>query len=452
MTDVSYKFNNTQIAANSYAPASNNRRLSFADSYTPPLLDGRRDLDQEFGYKTNLTFNDWFRLFNRSFGRAVVTVTPSKVWQSYPVLKENNKTDTPFLIEFNRLAKRTRLFKVMSELHTKSLVGEYGALFIAAKEVDGRPNKPLELASSENIVAIRSHYQVELSEEGSPVVSNPSSERFGLPEYFEYKGNSIASNNNQNAQSFTVDPSRVFTFSQFASQGSVRGDSILESTFNYIVNIEKIVGGVAEGFYKAAGNKRFYEITDPSLAKGVLSDDDKKAEFEKSDYEFDSGFSSSKLLGGMKVSQLQNMMSDPESPVSVNMQLVCSILGISTTEFIGHLTGERASSENSKGWNNKCEGIRENIINPDMIMGFIRHIDNLGGWVNSPDYDALKIEWPDLNEPSQSEKLDTMKKKYEIAKLAKDAGEDNPFPDVNENRIDAGFEAIEVEEIAGEGE
>lgn len=452
MTDISYKYKHNQIATNSYAPLSNNRRVSWADSYTPPLLDGRRDLDQEFGYKPNLTFNDWFRLFNRSFGRAVVTVAPSKVWQSHPVLKENNKTDTPFLVEFNKLAKRTRLFKVMSELHTKSLVGEYGALFIAAKEVDGKPDKPLYLASSENIVAIRSHYQVELTEEGSPVVSNPSSERFGLPEYFEYRGNSIASNNNQNAQSFIVDPSRVFTFSQFASQGSVRGDSILESTYNYIVNIEKIVGGVAEGFYKAAGNKRFYEITNPELAKAVLNSDTKKEEFAQSDHDFDSGFSSSKLLGGMKVSQLQNMMSDPEQPFSINMQMICSILGISTTEFIGHLTGERASSENSKGWNNKCEGIRENIINPDMIIAFIRHIDKLGGWANSPDYDALEIEWPDLNAPSQSEKLDTMKKKYEIAKLAREAMEDNPFPDVNENRIDAGFEAIEIEEIPGEDE
>lgn len=452
MSDVSYKYNHNQIAVNSYAPSSNHRRLSFADSYTPPLLDGRRDLDVEFGYKPNLTFNDWFRLYNRSFGRAVVNVTPSKVWQSYPILKENNETDTLFLVEFKKLAKRTKLFKVMSELHTKSLVGEYGALFIAAKEINGKSNQPLKLASSENIVAIRSHYQVELSEEGSPIITSPSSERFGLPKYFEYRGNSIASNNNNNAQSFTVDPSRVFTFSQFASVGSVRGDSILEATFNYIVNLEKIVGGVAEGFYKAAGNKRFYEITNPELAKGVLADPNKKSEFEKSDYEFDSGFSSSKLLGGMKVSQLQNMMSDPEQPFSVNMQMICSILGISTTEFIGHLTGERASSENSKGWNNKCEGIRENVINPDMILGFIQHVDKLGGWVNPPDYDALEIEWPDLNEPSQSEKLDTMKKKYEIAKLANEAREDNPFPDVNENRIDAGFEKIEVEHIAGEDE
>lgn len=452
MTDVSYKFQHNQIAANSYAPSSNNRRVSWADSYTPPLLDGRRDLDQEFGYKPTLTFNDWYRLFNRSFGRAVVTVTPSKVWQSYPVLKEKNKTDTPFLVEFNKLAKRTRLFKVMSELHTKSLVGEYGALFIAAKEVDGRPEKPLTLASSENIVAIRSHYQVELSEEGSPVVSNPSSERFGLPEYFEYKGNSISNNNNQNAQSFTVDPTRVFTFSQFASQGSVRGDSILESTYNYIVNIEKIVGGVAEGFYKAAGNKRIYKITDPSIAKGLFTDETMKSKFEESEREFDAGISSSKTIGGMDVTQLQNMMSDPEQPFSVNMQMVCSILGISTTEFIGHLTGERASSENSKGWNNKCEGIRENIINPDMIIAFIRHIDNLGGWANSPDYDALEIEWPDLNEPSQSEKLDTLNKKMQANKTAQEAGMDLPFPNINELRIDAGFEAIEIEEITGEEE
>ena len=452
MTDVSYKFQHNQIAANSYAPSSNNRRVSWADSYTPPLLDGRRDLDQEFGYKPTLTFNDWYRLFNRSFGRAVVTVTPSKVWQSYPVLKEGGETKTPFLVEFNKLAKRTRLFKVMSELHTKSLVGEYGALFIAAKEVDGRPEKPLTLASSENIISIRSHYQVEVSDEGAPLIGNPSDERFGLPEYFDYDGNTIVSNNSQSLPTFRAHPSRVFTFSQFASQGSVRGDSILESTYNYIVNIEKIVGGVAEGFYKAAGNKRFYEITNPELAKGVLNDPKQKDKFEKSDYEFDSGFSSSKLLGGMKVSQLQNMMSDPEQPVSVNMQMICSILGISTTEFIGHLTGERASSENSKGWNNKCEGIRENIINPDMIVAFIRHIDNLGGWANSPDYDALEIEWPDLNEPSQSEKLDTLNKKMQANKTAQEAGMDLPFPDINELRIDAGYEAIQIERIAGEDE
>lgn len=450
MTDVSYKYKHNQIAANSYAPTSNIRRLSFADSYTPPLLDGRRDLDHEFGYKLNLDFNDWFRLYNRSFGRAVVTVTPSKVWQSHPILKEGGETDTPFLQEFKSLAKRTRLFKVMSELHTKSLVGEYGALFIAAKELGGKPEQPLQLASVDNIVAIRSHYQVEISEEGAPTVSSPSSERFGLPEYFEYRGNSVANNNQNNAQNFTVHPSRVFTFSQFASQGSVRGDSILEPTFNYIVNLEKIVGGVAEGFYKAAGNKRFYEITDANLAKGVLGDPDKLAKFNESERDFDSGFSSSKMLGGMKMTQMQNMMSDPEQPFSINMQLICSILGISTTEFIGHLTGERASSENSKGWNNKCEGIRENIINPDMIIAFIQHIDKLGGWKNKPNYDELAVEWPDLNEPSESEKLDTMKKKYEIAKLAREAGEDNPFPSVNENRVDAGYEEIVIEPIDGE--
>lgn len=452
MTDVSYQYKHNQIAANSNAPSSNIRRVSWADSYTPPLLDGRRDLDQEFGYKPTLTFNDWFRLFNRSFGRAVVTVTPSKVWQSYPVLKEGNKTDTPFLVEFNKLAKRTRLFKVMSELHTKSLVGEYGALFIAAKEVDGKPEKPLKLASSENIVAIRSHYQVEVSDEGAPLIGNPSDERFGLPEYFDYDGNTIVSNSTQSLPSFRAHPSRVFTFSQFASQGSVRGDSILESTYNYIVNIEKIVGGVAEGFYKAAGNKRFYEITDPSIAKGVLGNPDKKAEFEEQERQLDAGFNSSQVLGGMKLSQLQNMMSDPEQPFSVNMQMVCSILGISTTEFIGHLTGERASSENSKGWNNKCEGIRENIINPDMIIAFIRHIDKLGGWVNRPNYDDLQIEWQGLNEPSKSEKIDIMIKQMEANKGAREAGIDLPFPDVNELRVSAGFEKLKIEEIAGEDE
>ena len=46
---------------------------------------------------------------------------------------------------------------------------------------------------------------------------------------------------------------------------------------NYIVNIEKIVGGVAEGFYKAAGNKRIYKITDPSIANSRVL-------FEQKDY------------------------------------------------------------------------------------------------------------------------------------------------------------------------
>ncbi|MFO3764046.1 DUF1073 domain-containing protein, partial [Providencia rettgeri] len=117
-----------------------------------------------------------------------------------------------------------------------------------------------------------------------------------------------------------------------------------------------------------------------------------------------------------------------------NLQTAAAALDIPSKILVGMQTGERASTEDQKYFNSRCQSRRESELSFE-IEDFIDHLTRIK--VLDPIAEKTVI-WDDLNEQSATEKLDSAEKMSRINQASLAIGE--PVFTVEEIRTAAGYE------------
>ncbi|MDF7387083.1 DUF1073 domain-containing protein, partial [Proteus mirabilis] len=159
--------------------------------------------------------------------------------------------------------------------------------------------------------------------------------------------------------------------------------------------------------------------------------------------EINAGNDSVLVTKGANVSPMVTAVSDPTPTYMVNLQTASAAMDIPSKILVGMQTGERASTEDQKYFNARCQSRRESELSFE-IEDFIDHLINIK--VLDPIGEKTVI-WDDLNEQSAIEKLDSAEKMSRINQAALSTGE--PVFSVEEIRTAAGYEN-DSEEPLGE--
>lgn len=434
---------NLQLAVNH---ALNDARLARARmaAFNPGMgLDAKRSTAWcEYGFKEELTFDDLYKLYRRggiAFG-AVNKIT-SHCWKTYPEIIQGDKYDkSKPQTAWERSIKATlnsRLWKIFAEADRRRLVGRWSGILLHVRD-DKAWNLPV--TKGRGLAKVTPVWAGALKPYS--LDTNISSVTYGEPTMWEYT-EELPNGASRRVQ---IHPDRVFILGDFSEDAI----GFLEPSYNAFVSLEKVEGGSGESFLKNAArqlNVNFEkEIDFNNLASmyGVKVDE-LQDKFNEAAMEVNRGNDVLLTTQGATVTPLVTAVADPEPTYSVNLQTAAAGVDIPAKVLVGMQTGERASSEDQKYMNARCQSRRAGVLSYD-IEDFANKLIELRVIDGTPE---MSVIWDDLNAQTAIEKLDSALKMSQINTASLATGE-QVFA-VNEIREAAGYETDDGDPL-GEGE
>lgn len=212
---------------------------------------GERDLYRALGYPVDdISFADYLsRYLRQDIARAVIDRPVNSTWQgSLELLEASEENDTSLEIAWKELEKRLHLKSRFSRCDKLTGLGEYGVLLLGLDDVKSTEDfvKPV----SKGIRKL--NYVKPFSSETariSSLVKNTKDPRYGLPEIYEIKIGDVTSNTTSFVK---VHHTRIIHVVDGSLEDEVYGIPRLEGIFNRLMDLDKVIGGDAEMFWRGA--------------------------------------------------------------------------------------------------------------------------------------------------------------------------------------------------------
>lgn len=415
---------NSTFAANMAQPRSRTRDLSRLFSAPVNFGDTNRDDSKSYGYPDALTFDLMYNAYNRGgFFKAVVDIVPERCFSEHPTVidgaDEDTEQDSAFEVAFKEFARKYDFWRVMREAFKQSRLGNYSTIVPIFTETSADAKLTDELTSARNVLAINPFYQTQCHG-ATEYVSDYFDKDWNKPKWYELYPSALSDSQSTNAEQRNLHRSRVFVVTN-AVGAQIEGTPALEAPFNALFDCNKIRGASAEGYRKNAKQRTVMSANDPKAAQAMSA---KKEEIDQAIDDFENGVNNYLKLAGSSVSSLQSDLADPTGAFTIAMQEACAAQRIPVTELIGFMTGERSSTENSSAFNKRLRSEQNNEYGPTIIK-FLQWLVDLG--VLPQPNDEITIKWPDISEPTKSEKLANAKSMIEQNKLAYESQEEEPW-------------------------
>ncbi|EOZ8928420.1 phage portal protein [Enterobacter cloacae] len=388
----------------------------------------------EYGFPEQVTYENLYALYRRGgISHGAVEKLVGKCWQTNPEIIEGDDADeSKDETAWEKNTKKVftkRLWRAFAEADRRRLVGRYAGILLHIN--DSRTwDQPVFRGKSLKKVTIAWAGSLTVSE----WVTDQKSADYGQPKQWKY----VESLPNGGANQRFVHPDRVFILGDYSNDAI----GFLEPGYNACVSLEKVEGGSGESFLKNAArqlNVNFEkEIDFNNLASlyGV-SIDELQDKFNEVAGEMNRGNDVLMTTQGATVAPLVTAVADPSATYNVNLQTFAASVDIPVKVLVGMQTGERASTEDQKYFNARCQSRRG-----DLSFEIEDFSDKL---IDLNIIDAVSektVIWDDLNEQTGTEKLANAKTMAEINQTFQGSGE-NPAFSREEIRTAAGYENVD---------
>lgn len=401
----------------------------------------KHDHYADFGWPTEVTFSDLQTIYTRNgLAQAAVEGHIAKVWETDPELFESEEAHDPTELEetFKRWAEDLRLWQKVSEADRRSMVGDYAGLILQVADNLNWEHPLGKVRGLEDIWDLIPAWEGELT----PATwdTDTKSRRYGQPITYQYTEQPIRGRAGApSPRNLVIHHSRVIIWS---TTGDLLGRSILRAGYNALLDVEKVIGGGAEGFWKNARQSLSLDVdANANLAKlaqalgvGVEELGSKLNDIVD---DWAKGFDKALITQGIKPQALNITMPQPEEFQDGPMKLFAASVRMPVRVMIGNVTGERATVEDEHAWAKRCNGLREKEKRP-LIKTLLNRLEACGALPTVDWY----IDWADLTSGTLSERLDVAAKMAEINSKALGTGDYVPFTS-DEIREAAGYDVEE---------
>lgn len=409
---------------------------------------GRPNSWAQYGYKETLTFADFLQAYDRGGpGHGAVHRILDKCWQENPRIKAPaSDKETHWEAKVKDVLTSINGWQKLRDLDRRNMVGRYAAVIYRVAD-NKLLNEPLALGTKLVDLVPVYESQIRVLKWNEDVTSQD----YGKVEMFELETAPPTQDVGQFRPKtwLRVHPSRV----QILAEGAV-GDNFLDGVpllkagFNNLVDLEKIGGGSAESFLKNSARAVVYKFESEASPEMLTRNPDGSASgstvrevIEDQTRALNRNQESAIVTQGADVSTLQTTVSDPTGAFNLAANLFAASVQIPFTILFGQQTGRLASDEDKADMVARCTSRQRNELTP-MLVQLITRLQACGVVKEG----EFEIEWPALDAPGDTEKLDNAAKLASINKTNSEAGQTATF-DGNEIRKTAGFE--ERDELAG---
>lgn len=395
----------------------------------------------EYGFPEQVTYENLYALYRRGgIAHGAVEKLVGKCWQTNPEIIEGDDADeSKDETAWEKNTKKVftkRLWRAFAEADRRRQVGRYAGILLHIN--DSRTwDQPVFRGKSLKKVTIAWAGSLTVSE----WVTDQKSADYGQPKQWKY----VESLPNGGTNQRFVHPDRVFILGDYSNDAI----GFLEPGYNACVSLEKVEGGSGESFLKNAArqlNVNFEkEIDFNNLASlyGV-SIDELQDKFNEVAGEMNRGNDVLMTTQGATVAPLVTAVADPSATYNVNLQTFAASVDIPVKVLVGMQTGERASTEDQKYFNARCQSRRG-----DLSFEIEDFSDKL---IELKIIDAVSektVIWDDLNEQTGTEKLTNAKTMGEINQTMQGSG-DEPAFSREEIRTAAGYDNDDEEPLGEE--
>jgi len=377
-------------------------------------MGGMRDINDIFGYSTSRTFLDYFRAYR--FGdvaKLIIDLPAKSCWRGdIRIVDKDNKE----LIEDQmRILKKIKFFQKLERADILNRIGRFSVLYVMVP--DGMdPHQPLATSSPDQLERVSF---APYSEDGITITAwdtEPTSQRFGLPTMYNLQVISRGEKEQTDVRgAVQVHWTRIIHMAEGALDSDVEGMPTLENLLNRLVDLNKVVGGSAEAYFRNARQKLALE-SDPKFA--VKMDDETKAALKTEADKFQNNWTDILKLSGLKANMLQVTHADPEGSFNTIIRLLAGAAGIPIRVLLGIGVGQLSGAEDKASYAERITERRES----DCEGWLWRGLEILA---NAKMLDDVflegEVDWPEVSASTEAEEADIAVKKAQALALTSNA-------------------------------
>jgi len=359
---------------------------------------GDRDLYQALGYKTKLVYTDFTsRYVRQDMAKAIIDRPVKATWQGeLELIETEDDKETAFEKAWRQLDWKLQLKTRLSRVDRLTGIGRYGVLLLGLDDVGNREGfvRPVNGET-------RKLLYVKPFGEGSAKIDtfedDPKSERYGMPLIY---GVEVADANSGSSSSVKVHHSRVIHIVDDNLESEIIGTPRLEAVFNRLMDLEKLVGGDAEMFWRGA-RPGFQGMVDKDYQMTQTMKDDMKDQID----EYEHNLRRILINEGVDLKALDQQVADPKGHFDVQVACISAVTGIPQRILSGSERGELASTQDAGEWKTYVQARREDHAEPKIIRPFVDRLIELK-ILPSLQKDEYRVKWLDLFSVSEKERVD----------------------------------------------
>lgn len=385
---------------------------------------GQRNVHEALGYPPDsaLTPSVYRYRYNRGgIARRILTAYPQATWTGGASIYEDEDTDvtTEFEKEVDSLFSNKRL-NIWSKILRADILtglGCYGAILIGAP---GDLNTDIRLQSGARLVRTADDilYLTPLGEDRCKIesrVKDRNDKRFGLVDTYKVMLSDNPTNTltDTNTTPQIVHWSRIIHIAHGCLESDLFGEPRLRAVWNYLTDLDKIVGGGAEAAWRRMDPGLQIDI-DPEIEVG---EDEEEALEEQVD-EYLHGLSRVLRTRGTKINPLSASVTAFGPNADALLQLISSTSGIPYRILVGSERGELASTQDRNNWADRISEYRLAFADP-LIRQIVDRFIDIGALPAPPEY---FISWPEIEELDETSKAEVASKIALANKNQVDAG------------------------------
>ena len=360
-----------------------------------------RDVYEALGYDKSITYDMYAARYSRQdIARAIINRPISYTWKGKVLISEaGDDNETALEKQWKELEARLKLKSKFVRLDKLSSIGNYGALLLGFDDVkdNGGWKEP---ANSKKLLYVKP-----LGEGHATIrsyVKNTKDPRFGMVETYNVviTNPSDPSRTTGSSQTIEAHHTRVIHVVPELMESEIEGQPVMMSVWNRLMDLEKLVGGSAEMFWKGA--RPGYQ--------GLLDEDtdlttDEENKLQDQIDEFEHKLRRMIIAKGLKWEALAPQVADPTAHVDIQIQMISAITGIPKRILTGSERGELSSQQDLTSWYSLIQTRREEHAEANIIRPFVDRMIEYG-ILPEPSTGEYQVQWEDLFSTSDKDQAE----------------------------------------------
>lgn len=380
-------------------------RLALSNKVGQQTYGGARDVYQALGYPTELDFKNYYypRYKRQDIAKAVIDRPVKASWKGNIIVAENaEEGETAFEKAWKDLDVKFKLKTLLQRADKLTGLGRYSIILFGMNDCKKYEDYQKKIAANAKLLWLKP-----LPESTAVIESfdtNVNSDRFGLPEFY-----SITTTSGEKTTvtiTIKVHYSRVLHLVEDILEDTVYGTPRLESVFNRLIDLEKLVGGDAEMFWRGA-RPGYTGKVDENFTMSTDAQKDLQNQID----EFEHNLRRVLVNEGVSYEALAQQIADPKNHVDVQIQMISAVTGIPKRILVGSERGELSSAQDKQEWISYVAARREEQNEPMILRPFIDKCIELK--ILPKPVTAYYIVWDKLFSLSDKEKVDVGKVRAE---------------------------------------
>lgn len=363
---------------------------------------GDRDIYEALGYDIDITYNMLATRYSRQdIARAVINRPVEFTWKGPLMITEaGDEEDTKLEKAWRQMERELHVKSKLARLDKLSCIGQYGVLLLGFDDVVDKDGFRKEVSKGRKLMYLKPLGQGHADIENW--VTDPRDSRYGLPNEYHLTYTNPGGNSTTDIY---VHHTRVIHVVPEVLESEIEGDPVLQPIWNRLMDLEKLVGGSAEMYWRGA--RPGY---DAALDKEYDLTADEEDELEEQLDEFEHNLRRILVTKGYDLKALQQQVSDPSNAVDVCLKMIAAETGIPKRILEGSERGELSSTQDLTSWYSVIQTRREEYAEPTIVREFVDRMIKYGVLPEAKDkQEGYQVEWHDLFATSEKEKAEVGK-------------------------------------------